>query len=63
MSLTFCCIKDYMARQKFLEIFYSLTSLKGPCHEIFDLRFFSSNNSIWATDPYAYGFEFADILD
>jgi hypothetical protein len=25
--------------------------LKGPCHEIFDLRFFSSNNSIWAPDP------------
>jgi hypothetical protein len=26
-------------------------SLKGPCHEIFDLRFFSSNNSNWALDP------------
>jgi hypothetical protein len=24
--------------------------LKGPCHEIFDLWFFSSNNSIWAPD-------------
>jgi hypothetical protein len=25
--------------------------LKEPCHEIFDLQFFSSNNSIWAPDP------------
>jgi hypothetical protein len=25
-------------------------SLKGPCHETFDLWFFSSNNSIWAPD-------------
>jgi hypothetical protein len=25
--------------------------LKGPSHEIFDLRFFSSNNSIWTLDP------------
>jgi hypothetical protein len=25
--------------------------LKGPFHEIIDLRFFSSNNSIWASDP------------
>jgi hypothetical protein len=24
--------------------------LKGPCHEIFALRFSSSNNSIWAPD-------------
>jgi hypothetical protein len=24
--------------------------LKVPCHEIFDLWFFSSNNSIWAPD-------------
>jgi hypothetical protein len=23
---------------------------KGPCHEIYDLWFFSSNNSIWALD-------------
>jgi hypothetical protein len=26
------------------------SSFKGPCHEIFDLWFFSSNNSIWAPD-------------
>jgi hypothetical protein len=25
--------------------------LKGRCHEIFDLRIISSNNSIWALDP------------
>jgi hypothetical protein len=25
--------------------------LKGPCHKIFDLRFFSSNNYIWALGP------------
>jgi hypothetical protein len=31
-------------------------ALKGPCHEIFDLRFFSSNNSIWAADPRAKAF-------
>jgi hypothetical protein len=33
--------------------FYYLVSesLKGPCHEIFDLRFIASNNSIWALDP------------
>jgi hypothetical protein len=24
--------------------------LKGPCHEIFDPRFFSSNNTPWAPD-------------
>jgi hypothetical protein len=27
-----------------------VNTLKGPCHEIFDLWFFSSNNSIWAPD-------------
>jgi hypothetical protein len=30
--------------------------LKGPCHEIFELRFFSSNNSIWALDPWVKAF-------
>jgi hypothetical protein len=41
-------------------------SLKGPCHEIFDRQFFSSNNSIWALDPralFAYGFVFAKIFN
>jgi hypothetical protein len=36
---------------EFLKIDFSVDApLKGPCHEIFDLWFFSSNNSIWAPD-------------
>jgi hypothetical protein len=29
---------------------YCIVGLKGQCHEIFDLWFFSSNNPIWAPD-------------
>jgi hypothetical protein len=36
--------------------YHNCTPLKGPCHEIFDLRFFSSNHSIWAPDPRAKAF-------
>jgi hypothetical protein len=34
---------------RYIYLCYVIT-LKGPCHEIFDLWFFSSNNSIWAPD-------------
>jgi hypothetical protein len=30
--------------------------LKGQCHEIFDTRFFSSNNTSWAPDSRAKAF-------
>jgi hypothetical protein len=29
---------------------WKIYNLKGQCHEIFDLWFFSSNNPIWAPD-------------
>jgi hypothetical protein len=32
------------------------TFLKGQCHEIFDLRFFSSNKTPWAPDSWAKAF-------
>jgi hypothetical protein len=53
---------SYRSRIKYMRWFLALyhiqirSYVKGPCHEIFDLWFFSSNNPIWAPDSQVKAF-------
>jgi hypothetical protein len=48
--------EDLVPKIIFLESTVRYIILKGQCHEIFDPRFFSSNNTPWAPDSEAKAF-------
>jgi hypothetical protein len=52
-TITSASLSGVNKKKKWITICYRITFyllLKGQCHEIFDLRFFTSNNTPWAPD-------------